>query len=151
MTKKIKGATDTIAELLGIYLVLVLVAATAFSMAEGKSMWDSIYWAGVTATSVGYGDISPVTVVGRITGLLLAHTSILIIVPLIVVRLVTSLVENHHEFTDDEQKYVLDTMAMIRQNLAPQQNNNQQNNQVPQMHSESAPHGEAYFRPRGSK
>lgn len=36
-----------------------------------KSLYDSIWWAFVTVTSVGYGDITPVTPAGRLVGIVL--------------------------------------------------------------------------------
>lgn len=54
-------------------VVLVSVLGTIMFMVEGgnpkssfDSIPDSIYWAIVTLTTVGYGDITPVTLVGRI-------------------------------------------------------------------------------------
>lgn len=148
---KLKAATDTIAELLVIYLVVVMFAATVFSIAENKNMGDSLYWAGITATTVGYGDISPVTVVGRITGVALANFSIFIIAPLIVVQILSKLVENKHEFTDEEQRYLLETASMIRRELEPKSNKVQNSNSQPQPQNENAPHSEAYFRPTAKK
>jgi len=52
-----------------------LTAASAFTIAEDvgvdgdyESFFDSLWWAAATITTVGYGDIVPVTVVGRIVG-----------------------------------------------------------------------------------
>jgi voltage-gated potassium channel len=147
---KLKSATDTIGELVLYYLVLVLVASVVFSVAEGKSIVDSIYWAGITATSVGYGDVTPSTLIGRITGLILAHASILFILPLWIARMASTMIENQHEFTEDEQQYILTTCKMMRERLS--QGNSQQGPSAPPPElAEKAPHSEAYFRPQGRK
>lgn len=46
--------------------ILVVIGGTAIHFAEGMPFADGIWWAFVTATTVGYGDISPATSIGRI-------------------------------------------------------------------------------------
>jgi voltage-gated potassium channel Kch len=51
----------------GYSVVLVLVCGILYSLLEAKtSIPDGLYWAIVTAATVGYGDISPVEIEGRI-------------------------------------------------------------------------------------
>jgi voltage-gated potassium channel len=53
-----------------------ITAAVAFTLAEDvgehgrvHSFFDAIWWSASTITTVGYGDIAPVTVVGRLVGI----------------------------------------------------------------------------------
>jgi len=53
------------------YVIWVTMSTIAFgtigmNLAEGKPILDSLWWSFVTITTVGYGDISPVTGAGRI-------------------------------------------------------------------------------------
>lgn len=56
--------------------VIVLCASFAMMRFEDMSFSDALWWSFVTATTVGYGDLSPATSAGRITAALLMLTGI---------------------------------------------------------------------------
>ena len=61
------------------YLCLLLALVAVESAASGatiRNFWDALWYSVITLTTVGYGDLSPVTPMGRVLGILLALGSI---------------------------------------------------------------------------
>ena len=115
---KLRAATDTLKELAAIYLLLLIASALLFMQLEARTFAESLYWAGTTATSTGYGDISPKTRAGEALALFLMHASIFGIAPLIVVRWVDRLNDHRDAFTHDEQQKIVEALARIEDRLA---------------------------------
>lgn len=78
LTNRIDGflKTNGFRSALYVSVVLILISATMYSIAENVAFVDSIWWAVVTTTTVGYGDISPQTPLGRIAAILLMFLGI---------------------------------------------------------------------------
>lgn len=56
--------------------VLLFVGTVFFSVVEGLSLVDAFYFSGTTLTTLGYGDIAPVTDAGKIFSVLYALVGI---------------------------------------------------------------------------
>jgi voltage-gated potassium channel len=96
-----------------LYLLSLLIGAAAFAALEGQSLGDSLWWAAVTALTIGYGDLAPVSVPGRLVGVLLGHFWIFAVIPMIVANIVVNLVEDKNLFSDEEQEEMKASLGKI--------------------------------------
>ncbi len=64
--KQMHGMGDSVVnQLVGPFLLLILLGTFTYSWLEGWSLLDSLYAIVITITTVGYGDLSPQTPAGR--------------------------------------------------------------------------------------
>jgi voltage-gated potassium channel len=77
-----------------------------------KNYWDGFWWAVVTVTTVGYGDMTPTTVSGRIVAMLL------MIVGIGFLAVLTATVAARFVQTDTESDEVLEILKRIEAELA---------------------------------
>lgn len=52
-------------------LALMAIGAGVIAIAEGMNYWKALYLTFITGLTIGYGDITPVTAVGRIVAVLI--------------------------------------------------------------------------------
>ncbi|EFG55220.1 Ion channel, partial [Lactobacillus amylolyticus DSM 11664] len=106
--------------LLYISLVFLIIGAVAYSLSEHVSLGESFWWAIATATTVGYGDISPHTIVGKIIALLL------MIVGIGIIGMLTSSITTYFVKSDSDEDQSSDNkkfeMIMSKLNELEKQN-----------------------------
>jgi len=115
--KLISRATDSFVEILSFYIAILTLSGALFSYFEDKPLFESFWWACVTGLTIGYGDLYPVTVGGKIVAIGLMHAVPLIIIPLIVARLLNTVIEDKNAFTNEEQENIKADLKAIKKAL----------------------------------
>jgi len=99
------------------FLLLVLASAVIYSMLEHKGVGDSVWWAVVTATTVGYGDTYPTTTGGRVLAGVLISSMVLLVVPLITAHFASKLIVDQDAFRHEEQEEIKANLRFIRAHI----------------------------------
>jgi voltage-gated potassium channel len=58
-------------------LVLVILNAIVIALVEGISIGNSMYFSFITAFTIGYGDITPITIIGKVLAILIGLLGII--------------------------------------------------------------------------
>lgn len=95
-------------------ICILVVSASMYSISEHASFGQSLWWAIATATTIGYGDISPDTFIGKLAAILLMFVGIGF------VGVLTSSITNFfiHSHTNDRMEEVLDKLTKLEQSNA---------------------------------
>jgi voltage-gated potassium channel len=89
-----------------LYCGVLLLAALGYAFFEHENLAEALWWAVVTAMTVGYGDTYPDTWGGRIVGVILMHLMIFVIGPLIIGQIASRMIVNRDAFTHEEQEWI---------------------------------------------
>ncbi|HEU4423927.1 MAG TPA: potassium channel family protein [Pilimelia sp.] len=96
------------------YFALLIVSAALYSLFEdGKGIDDSIWWAVVTASTVGYGDTYPTTGAGRFVGAILILTMVMLVIPLITAHFASKLIVDQDAFRHEEQEEIKQSLRRL--------------------------------------
>jgi len=85
--------------ILSILLVLIVVLGIVVGIREGWSLQESIYFAFITALTIGYGDFAPTTFLTRILAIFAGGCGVLMtaLVAAVAVRALTNIHEGQSE------------------------------------------------------
>ena len=97
------------------YAILILVCGTLYHFFENSaSFGDSLWWAIVTASTVGYGDISPSTWEGRLLAGILISVMVLVVIPLITAHFASKLIVDQDAFRHEEQEELKHNLRRVK-------------------------------------
>ena len=117
MKKILLYIANRIQIILILYVLSLFIAAFLFAHFEKREFMDGLWWACVTSLTIGYGDLSPVTVEARIMTILFAHFWIFCIIPMIVASIITHILVDKSAFTHDEQEWQEKSLNKIADKL----------------------------------
>ena len=97
------------------YLLLIIVCGVVYSQVEKDvTIGDAVWWAIVTASTVGYGDISPESWQGRVLAGLLISVMVLVVIPLITAHFASKLIVDTDAFRHEEQEELKNNLRRVR-------------------------------------
>jgi voltage-gated potassium channel len=96
-------------------LAFLFIESGVYAVFEKKGFIDSLWWALITATTVGYGDSYPSTAGGRFVAVTLVLGMILFLIPMITASIASKLIVNRDAFTHEEQEDMKRLLNDIRE------------------------------------
>lgn len=102
------------------YFSMLVVAGVLYRIFEHNppekdvSIGDAVWWAVVTASTVGYGDTYPATWQGRVLAGSLISIMVLLVIPLITAHFASKLIVDNDAFKHEEQEEIKSTLREIR-------------------------------------
>lgn len=107
------GQVFRVVALITLFIVVVAGAAQAtFNANEFESVWDGVWWAVVTVTTVGYGDLYPTDIEGRIIGI------VVMLLGIGFLSVLTATVASQFIKTDTGSDEVMETLRRIEADVA---------------------------------
>ncbi len=109
--------------ILGAAVVVVIFGALVAGVDPNvKSVWDGIWWAIATVSTIGYGDVVPSSALGRLLGVILVIIGVAIFVIITANILAITLKKERLQFRRDEKELdaLLDEVKQIKKDQAKQ-------------------------------
>lgn len=103
-----------------VYLASILFASLTFMIVEDFEFPRAVWFSFITSLTIGYGDVSPATILGKFFTILFAIQWILFIIPCFLVNMIDIARRDKDKFSHEEQEQVKKDLDLLRQQNAAQ-------------------------------
>ena len=101
------------------YAATIMISSATFMIVEGFDFNRAVWFSFITSLTIGYGDISPATTLGRVFTILFSIQWILFIIPCFLVNRITIVKRDDDKFSHEEQEHLKKDIDTLRvQNTA---------------------------------
>ena len=101
------------------YAATIMIASATFMIVEGFEFNRAVWFSFITSLTIGYGDISPATTLGRVFTILFSIQWILFIIPCFLVNMINIVKRDDDKFSHEEQEQLKKDIDTLRaQNTA---------------------------------
>ena len=94
-----------------------ILAACSFKYIENVPSIDALYWSMTTMSTVGYGDVTPHTMLGKSLAIFFQAWSIFYLVPCAVANIIDKVRVDTAKFTHEEQEWTEQSIKAIAAKL----------------------------------
>ena len=102
------------------YAATIMIASATFMIVEGFEFNRAVWFSFITSLTIGYGDISPATTLGRVFTILFSIQWILFIIPCFLVNMINIVKRDDDKFSHEEQEQLKYDIEMLRVQSAAQ-------------------------------
>ena len=100
------------------YAATIMIASATFMIVEGFEFNRAVWFSFITSLTIGYGDISPATTLGRVFTILFSIQWILFIIPCFLVNMINIVKRDDDKFSHEEQEQLKNDVVLLKQQNA---------------------------------
>ena len=101
-----------------VYLASILFASLTFMIVEDFEFPRAVWFSFITSLTIGYGDVSPATTLGKIFTIVFALQWILFIIPCFLVNMIDVARRDKDKFSHEEQEQLKNDVVLLKQQNA---------------------------------
>ena len=113
--RMVRRALNRVWFVLLLLVVTYMLAGLLYALFEHTTFGDGLWWAAVTGTTTGYGDLFPVTFPGRVMAIIYMFT-MLVLNLFLVAHITSAVIEDKNRFSHVEQEQLEGLLLLMAKN-----------------------------------